>query len=347
MTRSQGLDVSKIVEDYRNKFGQAERRVLKDAILKKYGSLNVRTLDRHLKKAFEKKADDSVETPQVRTNKGTGIILSGWDPAPDFAFSPKFEEANRENRKEHEVDDDPAVFPRVPFNWKNHSSYQLFVRLVVRVFLGGRFLSIINDPKNYYNGKEKILVEPGGRLRDGCFTLPSECNKSKEETTIEVQAKIYDQNDMNKKEYLIIKSWSYDPEKNNWYYEPRRFSEDPLDIAEGNSWDFLTQAFLNIGANLMEIEIEKFQSENKMTIQGIVMLKGAKTMQEAIKTYISDDYEAFLFSKVKVEKEDKLTWQGITYKIKEIEDIYDVYSFSYRIAKMVKYVKPRDPVVLF
>lgn len=283
----------------------------------------------------------SVLKKRFSNNKGS------WDPAPDFAFSPKFEAANRRNRKAHEVDDDPAVFPVVPFNWKNHSSYQLIVRLEVRVFLGGRFLSIINDPKGYYNGKAKILVEPGGRLRDGCFTLPPECNKSKEETTIEVQAKIYDQNDPNKKEYLINRSWSYYPKKNNWEYEPKSFSEDPLDLAKGNSWDSLTQAFLNIGANLMEIEVEKFQSEKKMLIQGIVMLKGAKTMQEAIKTYVSDDYEAFLFSKVKVEKEDKLTWQGATFKIKEIEDIYDVYSFSYRIAKLVKYVKPRGPVVLF
>ena len=283
----------------------------------------------------------------VNLSQVSSFPVNGWNPPPDFAFSPKFVEAHRRNREPHEVDDDPAQFPRVPFNWKNWSPYQLNVQLIVCVFLGGRFLSIINDPKGYYNGKAKIIVEPNRGLIDGSFTLPAECTESMEETTIEVHAKIYDQNDETRKEYPITKSWSYDPKRKDWFYEPKTFSNEPLNTVKINSWDSLTQAFSNIDANLMEIEIETPRSENRLTIQGIMMLKGAKTMQEAIKTYVSDDYEAFLFSKVQVEKEDKLTWQGTTYKIKEIEDIYDVYSFSYRIAKLIKYSKPGAAVLLF
>ncbi len=357
MSQKRKTDVSKIVEDYRNKFPQAERQVLKDAILKKHTSLNTRTLDRHLKKAFEKKASNKIVAFQSNNSKEQTLSVTGWDLGPDFSFSPQFEAAHRKTREAYEVDKDGEVkFPQVSFNWHNFSQYQLRIRLEVRVFLGGHYLGLIKDPKGYYNGEASIPAEPlNGRLRDGRFTLPPECTESTEETTIEVRARILDQNDLSKKEYIIIKSWSYDPKTKDWFYEPKSFAEEVLKMHKSvSSWDSLLKEFASIGAYLTEVELGKHRKGNdshletgqfeqiydKSTIQGIMMLKGAKTMQNVAKIAIPEKYEAFLFTQASIKQEDKLKWQNLTYDVETVEVIYDVHNPSYNIAKLVEPFKP-------
>ena len=99
---------------------------------------------------------------------------------------------------------------------------------------------------------------------------------------------------------------------------------------------------------MIEVEVEKQQLGTKSVIQGVIVLRGAKKLQEAIKIYVPDEYDAFLFTEASIEKNDKLTWQGINYRVKETEDIYDVYSIGYRIAKLVTFfVRESAPLNAF
>ena len=120
-----------------------------------------------------------------------------------------------------------------------------------------------------------------------------------------------------------------------------------------NSWYSLKKDFDNVGAILTEIKVGKHrlgdqhpitgnyeQIYDKATIQGIMMLKGAKTMQAAAKIYVPDEYEAFLLTQASVNEANTLTWQGINYKVKKVEEIYDAYVVSYKIAKLVKTFEP-------
>ena len=151
---------------------------------------------RKIKEAVEKKEIKKLPLPDGAFLYGlpefgppVNQSVESWNPPPDFAFSPKFEYAHRKIREPFEVDaDEPPKFPSVPFNWHNFSPFQLRVRLEVRVFLGGKYIGLVNDTEGYYNGKASIPVEPNkGRLIDGRFTLPPECGANIEKTIIEVQ----------------------------------------------------------------------------------------------------------------------------------------------------------------
>lgn len=224
MSQRREEDVSKIVQEYRNKFPNAERRVLRDAILQKYqnGSpkINIRTLNRHLSKAFNKRPLDNIKELQK----------------------------------------------------------------------------------------------------------PEKINKG------------------------------------DWFYEPKSFTEETTNPPKiVSSWDSLINDFADIGANLTEIKIGKHlprdpqpktarfeQVYDGEIVQGIMMLKGAKTMQTAAKMSVPDEYEAFLFTQASVKEEDVLTWQGINYLVKKVEPIYDIYVVSYRIAKLViPFVRKSAPLNAF
>lgn len=292
--------------------------------------------------------------PTSNLSQGYSGPINGWTPPPDFVFSPKIEEVwEREKIEAYKIDNFPSQFPKVPFSWCNRSKYyQLNVKLKVQVFLGGHFLAIIDDSKGYYKAQTDIIVEPTHGLIDGCFTLPSACEGSKQETTIEVQARILDNNDLSKKEYRIVKSWSYNPKTKDWFFEPRSFSK-MSNSCEGNSWDILTKRFSSIGAYPIEIKIQKVSlrdqtstAEDKVkknseeTIQGIMMLKGAKTMQKVIKMNVPNEYEALLFTKANIRINDKIAWKGNNYTVNEIDEIYDIYDLSHRVAKLVKSFEP-------
>jgi hypothetical protein len=98
---------------------------------------------------------------------------------------------------------------------------------------------------------------------------------------------------------------------------------------------------------LIDVEVEKYQSGSKLVIQGVMVLRGAKRLQEVIKMYVPDEYDAFLFTEASLDKYDMLSWQGTKFIVREIEDIYDVYSLSYRIAKLVKPPCDVEPAWVF
>jgi hypothetical protein len=111
--------------------------------------------------------------------------------------------------------------------------------------------------------------------------------------------------------------------------------------------DSLLNDFSKAGASLIDVEVEKYQSGSKLVIQGVIVLRGAKKLQDAIKMYVPDEYDAFLFTEASLDKYDMLTWQGTKFIVRKIEDIYDVYSLSYRIAKLVKPPCDVEPAWVF
>jgi len=143
----------------------------------------------------------------------------------------------------------------------------------------------------------------------------------------------------------LSKAGKLDRKNGIWYYSrPTPFTEN---LSSSNkrisSWESLKKALAEIGGYLTDIEVEKRRSDgtfDKITVQGIIMLAGAKTMQEAAKIIVPDEYEGFLLTQASVNEADKLTWQDVNYQVKKIEPIYDVYVESYRIAKLVK---PHEP----
>jgi hypothetical protein len=91
--------------------------------------------------------------------------------------------------------------------------------------------------------------------------LLQDCARSTEETTIEVRARILDQNDAGKNEYTIIKSWTYNPKEKEWFYEPKAFTEGLSSFNERmSSWESLKKDLAEIGGYLTDVEVEKRRS---------------------------------------------------------------------------------------
>jgi hypothetical protein len=258
-----------------------------------------------------------------------------WDPAPKV----KFEVTQQRGFSNVQL-------PSVATNLVNLSPYQLGIRLKVWVFLGGRNLGLVNDLKGYYNGKRQIHAEPdGGGFGNGCFSVPPECVDSNEELSLSFEMTITDKDNPSKSPYRIIGSQTHRRKLNDWFYEPANFLEDDECFATPENWDELLSRFSLAGANLIDLEIERQQTSTKSVIKGVMMFRGAKKLQETIKMYVPDEFEAYLFSEAlfeekeaPFEKNDKLIWSGNKYLIKDIENIYDAYSQSYRIAKLVNYI---------
>ncbi len=75
MSQRQKASVSEIVERYKNKYRQTERKALRNMILKEKRDINPRTLDRHLKKAFESKPFEPVSPIIERKEKPEFLLL--------------------------------------------------------------------------------------------------------------------------------------------------------------------------------------------------------------------------------------------------------------------------------
>jgi hypothetical protein len=248
-----------------------------------------------------------------------------WEPAPKVEFE------ITQQRGFSKVQ-----LPTVATNLVNRCSYQLGIRLKVWTLLGGRNLGLINDIKGYYTGKTLILAEPdGGGFGNGCFSVPPECVNSNEELSLSFVATLFDRNNPDKAPYKIQGSYTHRRKLNDWFYEPAIFSDETEFPSMSENWDSLLSDFSKVGANLMKVTVEKHASGNKAVIQGIIVLRDAKETQDVLKKYVSGGCEAFLFTKAPLDKDDRFNWQGVgTFVVKEIEDIYDVSSFSYRIVKL-------------
>jgi len=260
-----------------------------------------------------------------------------WEPAPKIEFLVTQQRGSS-----------IVQLPTVAFNMVNWSPYQLNIRLQIWTFFGGRNLGLINDRKGYYNGKILILTEPeGGGFVNGCFTVPNECVNSTEELSLSLVATLLDRNDPDKSPYKIIGSYTHRRKENDWFYEPTLFIDETEHPSTPENWDSLLSDFSKAGASLIDVEVEKYQSGSKLIIQGVIVLRGAKKLQDAIKMYVPDEYDAFLFTEASLDKYDMLTWQVTNFIVRAIEDIYDVYSLSYRIAKLVKPPCDVEPAWVF
>jgi len=76
MSKRSSRTVSEIIEKYRNKYPQAERKILRRLILLEHKQTNARTLDRHLRKAFSAKKPTEEESSK-HEKKSDFLKLSG------------------------------------------------------------------------------------------------------------------------------------------------------------------------------------------------------------------------------------------------------------------------------
>jgi hypothetical protein len=203
-----------LVEDYTKTYPQTERKALKKLILLNHPQLNPRSLNRHLKKAFESKVKLDVHASK-QLNKRLEDQNQEWYSAPKIPFFITEKILGHPLLKRQ--------LPSVGFNIISSNNYPLRVRIEARTILGGRNLGLIQDIKGYYNGETEIGLEPGEGFANGSFSVPEECVKSNEELSIEVRVTaIYQDN----REYkLFPKSWTYKRDENIWFYEPREFTD--------------------------------------------------------------------------------------------------------------------------
>lgn len=116
----------------------------------------------------------------------------------------------------------PLTFPQVGWEAYNNSPYQLKVRIEDHPILDGKDLHPLSD--NNINGTTPYDAAPMDCLfGNGCFTLPPECSKSKDELILEIRATVLDVNDTDKGEYKVSPSrWKYVRERNSWSYYPQQ-----------------------------------------------------------------------------------------------------------------------------
>ena len=94
-------------------------------------------------------------------------------------------------------------------------------------------------------------------------------------------------------------------------------------IEQNDLWDRIRQSCLNAGGPLINFKVQKLELGNRdpitgwcekkydkvVSIQGIIIRKGAKELKAAASVFISDDYSAFLLTQGSVDEADLLMWQ--------------------------------------
>jgi hypothetical protein len=152
--------------------------------------------------------DSQVQYRYGRPKIDFGITQSIYDPKTQSFLPPLF--------KFH--------FPKVGFDMFNLNDYPIKVRVKIRMILGDRSLGLIPDPKGHYNGEAEMGFEPKpDGLTNGNFTVSEECAQSNDELTLEVRVTVTDPD--NREHELLPKSWTYMRNVNDWYYEPKLFTD--------------------------------------------------------------------------------------------------------------------------
>lgn len=102
-------------------------------------------------------------------------------------------------------------------------SFPVRLRIKARVFLGGRDLGLVENPKKpYYSGGITWNLNPRHAFF-GNFSVPSECVDSTGDLKLEVQVMIIDMYD--REHELLPVCYTYVREGNCWFTEPTSFSE--------------------------------------------------------------------------------------------------------------------------
>jgi hypothetical protein len=128
-----------------------------------------------------------------------------------------------------------------------------------------------------------------------------------------------------------------------WY-----FKESP------SLWDRMQKKLGEAGGRLIDLEVEKREVGKPdpktgrlketfvrvISIQGVMIFRGAKDLQTAASIDIPDRYYAFLFTQGSVDCKDRIRWQDKYYEVETVEEVFDGHDLSYRIAKLVTPFKP-------
>ena len=120
-------------------------------------------------------------------------------------------------------------------------------------------------------------------------------------------------------------------------------------VEKTNMWDYIRQNCLNAGAPLLDLKytqifsgapdpttgFRRMNTVNEVSIQGIIIPKGARELKAAAEVNIPDKYSIFLLTQASGDIGDRLSWENRECEIKDIEEIYDGNKFIYRIFKLV------------
>jgi hypothetical protein len=138
-----------------------------------------------------------------------------------------------------------------------------------------------------------------------------------------------------------------------WYFNNAKKLKTSTDeekpIQKVNLWDSLKEDIEKVGGYITKINFERLRLGDKQDpitgwyetfydkymIDGIIILRGAKTMQAAAKIFVPPEYHAILLTQALVDEGDRFIWQGRCYKVDKVEEIYDGYVLSYRITKLL------------
>lgn len=101
------------------------------------------------------------------------------------------------------------------------SSLPVKARVEVKHILAGVDLDIMKDKNGYYSGETEWHLNPAVMIH-GRFSVPKECQDSKDDLKIEVRLAIIDQYD--RPHVMLPQAWTYDRSNGTWFLEPRSFT---------------------------------------------------------------------------------------------------------------------------
>lgn len=118
-------------------------------------------------------------------------------------------------------------FPDVGFNLMHADQRFLPVtaKIEAKFLLDRKDPEMIDDPAGYYNGVTEWNLNPTS-IVCGHFTVPEKYVngvKEKRDFKIEVRVTIIDQ--YRRPHRLLPQCWTYVPTDNNWFLEPRSFTD--------------------------------------------------------------------------------------------------------------------------
>jgi hypothetical protein len=115
-----------------------------------------------------------------------------------------------------------STFPTV-VTFITHASLSLPVkaRIEVKHVLAGKDLGVMTDEKGYYSGEKDWHLNPAVMFH-GNFTVPKECQDSKQDLKIEVRLTIIDQYE--RPHRMLPQAWTYVRKGYYWFMEPRSFT---------------------------------------------------------------------------------------------------------------------------
>jgi len=114
-------------------------------------------------------------------------------------------------------------------------------------------------------------------------------------------------------------------------------------------WDRLKSKLEPLGGNLVDLTVEKFslsdtrdpitgwrekRYDTKTSIKGIMIFRGALELRAAAGVHLTPEHDVVLLTSDVIEDMDRLWWKDKLYETKNVEEIFEGYNLSYRIARL-------------